>query len=146
MGVIHRIPTHAVHTILVYFMYSFAAPFHFLSFVYHVHNILFHSLHSLMHHPPPLESHAVHHDSTCTFNSFLHHSTSLSFLYHVHNHSCSPLAFIAATPLPFTPMLCIITSLSPLNHFNTTPFYPCFALHFLYKRKCVWQPYSLVFA
>jgi len=44
----------------------------------------------------------------------LHHSTSLSFLYHVHNHSCS----LAATPLHFTPMLYIITSLSHLNHFK----------------------------
>ena len=78
------------------------------------YNFYLHYMHSLMHHPPPLESHVVHHDSCCTFDSFLHHSTSLSFLYHVHNHSCS----LAATPLHFTPMLCIITSLSPLNHFK----------------------------
>ena len=91
----------------------------------------------------------------------LHHSTSLSFLYHVHNHSYS----LAATPLHFTLMLCIITSLSPLNHFKhqslhsiATPFlvpsiisdfmhhctqllhhsmFPSIAMHFLYKRKCV---------
>lgn len=68
-------------------------------FTYQIsYNFYLHYMHSLMHHPPHLESHAMHHESCCTFDSFLHHSTSLSFLYHVHNHSCSLAATVGDMP------------------------------------------------